>query len=235
MFNALFELFSSGFLFFALHLSGGNSFPKPLSAEEEKQCLALHAQGDKAAREKLISHNLRLVAHLVKRYYANAADQEDLISIGSIGLIKAVDSFHPEKFPADKRPRLSTYAARCIENEILMHFRAQKKVAHDVSLEEPIETDGDGNPLTLGDILCSPDTLEADVLGSIESERMRGIVQALESPRERLILVRHYGLDGREPMTQNELAKALGISRSYISRIESKALARVRQAMGTRY
>jgi len=131
MLQSLFSLLSNGFLYFALHLSGGNSFPAPLGPQEERRCLELLAKGDAAARDKLISHNLRLVAHIIKKYYAAAADQEDLISIGSIGLIKAVDSFKPEK-----GARLATYAARCIENEILMHFRTQKKSAMDISLED---------------------------------------------------------------------------------------------------
>jgi RNA polymerase sporulation-specific sigma factor len=227
MLQALFSLLTNGFLFFALHLSGGNSFPQPLSAQDERRCLELLAKGDSAAREKLISHNLRLVAHIIKKYYAAAADQDDLISIGSIGLIKAVDSFKPEK-----GARLATYAARCIENEILMHFRSQKKSAQDVSLEEPIETDGAGNPLTLMDILCAEDTLEDEVILKIESERLRNIVLKIKNPREREILVRRYGLDGREPLTQKELAAMMGISRSYVSRIESKALETARIAMG---
>ncbi|MDR1409141.1 MAG: RNA polymerase sporulation sigma factor SigK [Oscillospiraceae bacterium] len=227
MLQALFSLLTNGFLFFALHLSRGNSFPSPLGTQEERRCLDLLAKGDTLAREKLISHNLRLVAHIIKKYYATATDQDDLISIGSIGLIKAVDSFKPEK-----GARLATYAARCIENEILMHFRAQKKSAQDVSLEDPIETDGEGNPLTLMDILCAEDTLEDEVIMNIESERLRKVIAQIKNRREREILIRRYGLDGSEPMTQKEIAAGMGISRSYVSRIESKALESVKAVMG---
>jgi RNA polymerase sporulation-specific sigma factor len=227
MLQALFSLLCGGFLFFALHFFGSGSFPPPLSPREESRCVELQSKGDRTAREKLISHNLRLVAHIVKKYNARAAEQEDLISIGTIGLIKAVDSFKPER-----GVKLGTYAARCIENEILMHFRSQKKTAQEISLEEPIESDGEGNPLTLMDILFAEDCLEDEVMLSVEGERLRRVVLNIKNKREREILIRRYGLDGREPLTQKELAAQMGISRSYVSRIESKALQAVREAMG---
>ena len=138
----------SNLFFFALHLSGTSSFPPPLSAKRERECLQAMKKGDTNAKNELIEHNLRLVAHIIKKYYSNSVQQDDLISIGTIGLIKAVNTFDP-----DKGTRLATYAARCIENEILMHFRAQKKSAQDISVNEPIDTDSEGNPLTLMDII----------------------------------------------------------------------------------
>lgn len=171
MFGWFLQLFSNGFLFFILHLSQPGSFAPPLSAAQEREALAKMHAGDKSARSELIEHNLRLVAHIVKKYYAAYSDQDDLISIGTVGLIKAIDSFKP-----DKGTRLATYAAKCVENEILMHFRSMKKSAHDISLEDPIDSDSEGNPLTLMDIICTPDCIADDLDLKIKSEKLRGLV-----------------------------------------------------------
>ena len=181
----------------------------------------MHA-GDGKARSELIEHNLRLVAHIVKKYYSAYSEQDDLISIGTVGLIKAVDSFKP-----DKGTRLATYAAKCVENEILMHFRSLKKSAHDISLEDPIDSDSEGNPLTLMDIICTPDSIADDLDLKIKSEKLRGLVADISDPRERAITVMRYGLDGNAPLTQREIASLLGISRSYVSRIEKRVLERL--------
>ena len=167
MFGWLLRLFSNGFLFFILHLSQPGSFAPPLSAAREREALAEMHAGDGKARSELIEHNLRLVAHIVKKYYSAYSEQDDLISIGTVGLIKAVDSFKP-----DKGTRLATYAAKCVENEILMHFRSLKKSAHDISLEDPIDSDSEGNPLTLMDIICTPDSIADDLDLKIKSEKL---------------------------------------------------------------
>ena len=202
------------------------SFPKPLSAEEEKKYLDLWQQGDEEARNMLIEHNLRLVAHIVKKYYTSSADVDDLISIGTIGLIKGVSSYK-----SDKGVRLATYASRCIENEVLMYFRASKKSAQDVSLSETIETDGSGGELCLMDVV----TFEDDVLEQISrgelSKTLRGLVTEILDPRECEIITLRYGLDGRPPRTQHEVAAQCRISRSYVSRLEKKALEKLRAAL----
>ena len=226
MFGWFLQLFSNGFLFFILHLSQPGSFAPPLSAAQEREALAKMHAGDKSARSELIEHNLRLVAHIVKKYYAAYSDQDDLISIGTVGLIKAIDSFKP-----DKGTRLATYAAKCVENEILMHFRSMKKSAHDISLEDPIDSDSEGNPLTLMDIICTPDCIADDLDLKIKSEKLRGLVIGIPDPRERAILVMRYGLDGNEPLTQREIASMMNISRSYVSRIEKRALERLGKGM----
>lgn len=200
MFGWFLQLFSNGFLFFILHLSQPGSFAPPLSAAQEREALAKMHAGDKSARSELIEHNLRLVAHIVKKYYAAYSDQDDLISIGTVGLIKAIDSFKP-----DKGTRLATYAAKCVENEILMHFRSMKKSAHDISLEDPIDSDSEGNPLTLMDIICTPDCIADDLDLKIKSEKLRGLVIGIPDPREKAIIVMRYGLDGNEPLTQREI------------------------------
>lgn len=211
---------------FILHLSQPGSFAPPLSAAQEREALAKMHAGDKSARSELIEHNLRLVAHIVKKYYAAYSDQDDLISIGTVGLIKAIDSFKP-----DKGTRLATYAAKCVENEILMHFRSMKKSAHDISLEDPIDSDSEGNPLTLMDIICTPDCIADDLDLKIKSEKLRGLVIGIPDPRERAIIVMRYGLDGNEPLTQREIASMMNISRSYVSRIEKRALERLGKGM----
>lgn len=210
-------------LFAMLHLGSEMSFPKPLSNKQEQEELEKMRNGDKSAREKLILHNLRLVAHIIKKYYSAYSEQEDLISIGTIGLIKGIDSFNPEK-----GIKLATYASRCIENEILMYLRSKKKTCLDVSLSEPIDTDSEGNPLTLIDIIYAEDNIADELDLKIKSEKVRKYVSRLTDKREKLIIIKRFGLDGREPQTQKEIAKKLGISRSYVSRIEKKALERLR-------
>lgn len=225
MLNAAVWLMLSGILY-SLRLSSGGSFPKPLSAKEERDYLARAAEGDLEARNILIERNLRLVAHIMKKYYTQASDQEDLISIGTIGLIKGISTFQPEK-----GTRLATYAARCIENEILMHFRGQKKSATDVSLSDYIETGKDGTSLSLIDVVCSDEDVfeqlsEQELIG-----RMSRAVQTVLEPREREILRMRYGLSGATPLTQREVAEQCGISRSYVSRIEKKALRKLREEL----
>ena len=215
--------FLSGIIYLFLHVTGGGTFPKALSATEEKRCLEEMAQGNQAARRKLIEHNLRLVAHIVKKYYSNQNDQEDLISIGTIGLIKAVDSFN-----ADKGIKLSSYASRCIENEILMFFRSGKKSAQDVSINEPIETDKSGNTLTLMDTMAVDDTIIDNLDIKMKSEKLYGLLDSVLTRRERSIIWLRYGLGGGKPLPQRVVAKKLGISRSYVSRIEKKALQKLR-------
>ena len=223
MFAQLLELLSHVCYLF-LHITGGGTFPHALSAAQEKRCLEEMAQGSQAARQKLIEHNLRLVAHIIKKYYASQNDQEDLISIGTIGLIKAIDTFDPRK-----GIRLSSYASRCIENEILMFFRSGKKSAQDVSLNEPIDTDKDGNTLTILDTMAVDDTIIDSIDVKIKSERLYRYLQSALTPREREVVCRRYGLCGFAPQPQRVVAKRLGISRSYISRIEKKALEKLRQ------
>ena len=210
-------------LFSMLHLGSEMSFPKPLNLKREKEELEKMKSGDKSARETLILHNLRLVAHIIKKYYSAYSEQEDLISIGTIGLIKGIDSFNP-----DKGIKLATYASRCIENEILMYLRSKKKSSLDVSLSEPIDTDSEGNELTLIDVIYAEDNIADELDLKIKSEKVRKFVALLPDKRERLIITERFGLDGNEPKTQKEIAKELGISRSYVSRIEKKALERLR-------
>lgn len=207
-----------------LHIEGTGSFPKPLRAKEEREALERFAAGDTAARDLLIEHNLRLVAHIIKKYYSSYSDQDDLISVGTIGLIKGINSFNGEK-----GTRLATYAARCIENEILMYFRSQKKSAQDISMNEPIDTDSEGNPLTLSEIIYTDDTIADDLDTKIKIEKLRNYVREMPNTREKEIVIRRYGLDGNSPETQREIAKRLQISRSYVSRIEKRALTDLRK------
>lgn len=214
-------------LFLMLRVQGiGGSFPRPLNADEEQEYLSRMEQGDHMARDKLIEHNLRLVAHIVKKYYADPAEQDDLISIGTIGLIKAVNTYKPHK-----GVRLATYAARCIENEILMHFRAGRKSQNEVSLDETQDADGDGSSLSLLDTI----SIEDERLHLIEmSDRYQTMYECLSrclTPREQYILALRYGLNGHDPLPQREVAKSLSISRSYVSRIEKKALQKLAEAM----
>lgn len=218
----MFELL--GFLgqyicFFILHVCGGGSFPKPLSEKQEKIYLKRAANGDKEARNKLVEHNLRLVAHIIKKYYGMQSEQDDLVSIGTIGLIKAVDTYDMKK-----NIRLSSYASRCIENEILMHFRNAKKSAQDISLNETIDTDKDGNPLTLLDIMAVDDNIIDTLDLKFNSRKLGQYINEELDEREKKIIILRYGLDGNEPMTQKNVAKLLNISRSYVSRIETRAL-----------
>ena len=205
-----------------LHLTA-SSFPRPLSAAQERDCIARLRAGDFAARDELIEQNLRLVMHIVKNYYADRRDQEDLISIGTIGLIKAVQTFDCEK-----GTRFATYASRCIENVILMHFRSRRKSAQDVSLSDPIDTDKDGNALTLLDLLADETSMVEAVEEALRGQQVRALVAALEDSREREIVVLRYGLGGTVPLTQREIAASFGISRSYVSRIEKRALGKLR-------
>ena len=212
----------SRMVFLVLSVVNSGSFPKPLSAKEERAALAAMAAGDTVARRRLIEHNLRLVAHIIKKHYANARDQEDLVSIGTVGLIKAVDSFD-----SSKGSRLATYAARCIENEILMHFRAAKKTERDISLSEPIDADSEGNPLTLMDVLAQEDTMAEDLERRTALLRLGEYINECLEPREREIIALRYGL-GCAPLTQWQVAERLAISRSYVSRLETRALEKLR-------
>lgn len=210
-----------------LRLSPGGSFPSPLSVEEERRYLMLWQDGDVAARNVLVEHNLRLVAHIIKKYYTQTNDTEDLISIGTIGLIKGINTYKP-----DRGIRLATYASRCIENELLMHFRSQKKTMGDVSLSDVLDTDGDGNSLSLMDVLAQDDEM-SDRIGELElCGKLKALVSSALNEREARIIKLRYGLDGSPPMTQRETAKACGISRSYVSRIEKKALAKLKAELG---
>jgi len=211
-------------VYFSLKLTGTNSFPRPLTAEEERNYLELSAKGDRAARNKLIEHNLRLVAHVIKKYYAASKDQDDLISIGTIGLIKAIKSFDPAK-----SSKLATYAARCIENEIFMYFRTVRKQSCEVSLSDPIDTDCEGNTLELMDVLNSEDDMLEDLLRSDRIVLLRHFVDTALDEREKKILILRYGLKSAQPLTQREVAKLLDISRSYVSRIEKKALEKIKE------
>lgn len=219
---AAFLMLSS--MLYSLRLSSG-SFPKPLSAKEEQEYLEKAAAGDLEARNILIERNLRLVAHIMKKYYAQTSDQEDLISIGTIGLIKAVSTFD-----AGKGIRLATYAARCVENEILMHFRSQRKSASDVSLSDYIETGKDGTALSLMDVVCQDDDLFDRVSNREDVRLLRQYIDQVLDPREQKVLTLRYGLDGKEPLPQREVSQQCNISRSYISRIEKKALEKLRSA-----
>ena len=213
-------LLLSNSLFLTLHLSGNpGSFPRPLSRQEERECLEQWGRGDLSARN-------RLVAHIIKKYYTQASNQEDLISIGTIGLIKAVNSFQP-----DKKIRLATYASRCIENEILMHFRAQRKLQGEVSLSEAIETDKAGNALYLQDVVGADDTMQEDLEGREDQRLIRRLVGECLTDREADVIRRRYGLDGHPPQTQRQVAGAYGISRSYVSRIEKRALEKLETAL----
>ncbi len=212
-------------MFCSLQLSTG-SFPKPLTAEEERRYLALSAAGDLQARNILIERNLRLVAHIMKKYYAPEADQEDLISIGTMGLIKAITTFDPSK-----GARLATYAARCVENEILMHFRAQRKSSQDVSLSDFIETGSDGAALSLMDVISDDSDLLEQISGRESVRKLRAAMDSCLTDQERQVIILRYGLSGHPPQRQHQVAKVCGISRSYISRIEKRALEKLRKEM----
>ena len=202
------------------------SFPKPLTAAEEREYLECSAKGDLQARNILIERNLRLVAHIMKKYYAMDADQEDLISIGTIGLIKAVSTFD-----ASKGARLATYAARCVENEMLMYFRSQRKSAQDVSLSDYIETGADGTALSLMDVVSEDSDLLEQVSTRETVGQLRRVIESCLNEQERQVIAMRYGLDGSAPRRQREVATICGISRSYVSRIEKKALQKLRAAL----
>ena len=223
MFDTIFQ----SLMFLISFISGNNSFPKPLSAAEEKMYIERMAQGDTEARDKLIEHNLRLVAHIAKKYTVNFRDSEDLISLGTIGLIKGINSFD-----GSKGTRLATYAARCIENEILMLMRSSKKSQGDVSLNDPIGTDKEGNQILLIDIIgTDEDDVIKEIESKIQTKKLYKNIDKLLDEREKEIIRLRYGLwDGSEK-TQREIAKSLGISRSYVSRIEKKAISKLKKGI----
>ena len=209
-------------MLYSLQLNTG-SFPKPLTQEEERHYLKLAGEGDLEARNILIERNLRLVAHIMKKYYAQTSDQEDLISIGTIGLIKGISTFDQTK-----GARLATYAARCVENEILMYFRSQKKSAQDVSLSDYIEASADGSALSLMDVVSD----EADLLEQVATreavERLQEALAACLTEQERQVIVLRYGIGNGKSHRQREVAQLTGISRSYVSRIEKRALEKLK-------
>ena len=209
-----------------LGISTPQSFPPALSHDEEQECFKLMKSGEEEARQKLILHNLRLVSHIVRKYYSTSKNQEDLVSIGTIGLVKAVDTFN-----CDNGTRFATYAAKCIQNEILMSFRAEKKHASDISINETIDVDRDGNPLAYIDVISSDENVSEETERKILSERAIQCIKTVLSLRERQIIVMRYGLFGVDELTQREIAEKLGISRSYVSRIEKSALEKLKSAL----
>lgn len=224
MLESAFLLLINSLLLF-LRLSPGDSFPKPLSRQEEQDCLDRWAAGDIEARNTLVEHNLRLVAHILKKYYAQAEDADDLLSIGTVGLIKAVNTYR-----TDKGVRLATYASRCIENEILMYFRSQRKSAGDLSLSDALDHEEEGG-LSVLDVLAQEDDMAERLVSEELCGRLRQSVQTVLEKREAELIRLRYGLDGQQPHTQRETAAVLGISRSYVSRLEKRALEKLRAAM----
>ena len=222
MLLTLLQFFATKFLVLALHLEAG-SFPKPLSAREEIETFAALRAGDRSAREKIIRHNLRLVAHVAKKYYAQPGDQEDLISIGTIGLMKAVDTFD-----TTRKARFATYASRCIENELRMHFRRERRNGVVVSLQETLEAGKEDSALTLSDVLQDGFCMEDACERQDEARRLRRLIEGLPARERKLILLR-YGLAGQPPLTQLETAQLFQISRSYVSRLETHALEQLRK------
>ncbi len=225
MLLTLFALFTK-MLHLILGISTPQRFPPPLSAEEERACFLRMAEGDEEARQTVILHNLRLVSHIVRKYYSTAPNAEDLVSIGTVGLVKAADSFHVEN-----GAKFGTYAAKCIQNEILMHFRSEKKRGAEVSLNETIDIDRDGNPLTYIDVICSEEDVAEEIDRKLLTGKMLACMEKLLTLRERQILAMRFGLGGRPPLTQREVADKLNISRSYVSRIEKGALEKLREAL----
>ena len=224
MFSAILALFLiSPFLMLRI-TEGTGSFPKPLSAKDEKKYIEMHVNGDIEARNVLIERNLRLVTHIIKKYYTQSGDQDDLISIGTIGLIKGISTYKP-----DRSVRLATYASRCIENEILMYFRSLKKSAGDLSLSESIDTDNDGNSLSLMDVISVDDDMFDELSARETCTRLRGFIKQVLTDREAEIINMRYGLNNKKPKTQREIADLCGISRSYVSRIEKKALQKLQK------
>ena len=223
MFKLLLEI-ASGLFYFALHVTGAGSFPPPLSPAKEKEYFEKSQNGDIDARNKIIEHNLRLVAHIVKKYYAAGTEQDDLISIGTIGLIKGVSTFK-----ADKGIKFATYASRCIENEILMFFRNQRKTSQDVFISDPIDTDKDGNALTLIDIIADSGDIVEEIDTKLKLQKLKVIFDGCLDEREKQIINMRYGINGYKEYTQRDIAHKLGISRSYVSRIEKSALEKLRK------
>lgn len=222
MFVRILQFFATKFLYLALHLDSG-SFPRPLSPQREKETLDALRQGDLQARDRLIRHNLRLVAHIAKKYYAAPGDQEDLVSIGTIGLIKAVNTFD-----AARRARFSTYASRCIENEIRMYLRRGRRMPATVSLQDSVEAGRDGTTLTVQDTIPDESRMEEACEQTDEARRLRQLIDGLNG-RERQVILLRYGLGGQLPLTQQQTAELLGISRSYVSRLETRALGQLKK------
>ena len=213
-----------------LGIGTAQSFPPALSSEEERKSFEVMREGGEEsedARQRLILHNLRLVAHIVRKYYSQSKNQDDLISIGTIGLIKAVDTFNIEN-----GARFATYASKCIQNEILMSFRAGKKHQSEISINETIDVDRDGNPLSYMDVIASEEDMEEEIQRKIMTERALRCIKTALSLREGQIIIMRYGLFGSVAMTQREIAEKLGISRSYVSRIEKSALEKLKSALG---
>ncbi len=223
-------LFSSAafhLIYLLLGIGSPQNFPPPLPPEEERELFGLAKEGDRGARAKLIEHNLRLVAHVVRKYYTSYHNPDELVSIGSLGLIKAIDSFN-----AENGARFATYAAKCVQNEILMFFRSQKKLSCEVSINETIDVDRDGNPLTYIDVISSDDNISKNIDIKIHTEKAYQLINEVLDPRERKIIILRYGLGKAPAMTQHEVATHLKISRSYVSRIEKKALKKMRDRFG---
>ena len=226
---SVFEILTK-FISLILGLEDIQNFPPALTAEEERRLFIAKEQGDKNARDKIIEHNLRLVSHIIKKYYSSYAQPDELISIGSLGLIKAVDSFKSEF-----GTKFATYGAKCIQNEILMFFRSKKKILSEVSINDTIDIDKDGNPLTYLDIISVDENIAEELDQKVYFERIRELVDTVLEPRESEIIVLRYGLKGYSPRTQREVAKYLNISRSYVSRIEKKALLKLKESFGLSY
>lgn len=217
----LFNFIIHNFMLFTGAYSN-NAFPEPLSKKEEEECIDKMMMGDKNARSKLIEHNLRLVAHIVKKFESNTNDIDDLIGIGTVGLIKGIDSFSP-----NKNVRLTTYIAKCAENEILMYFRADKKNSKNISIYDGISYDKDGNEITILDVLKTNDPDFADEIYRNDNIKLLKEYMSILTPRERDVLTKRYGLNNNDEITQKEIAKELGISRSYVSRIEKRAITKI--------
>jgi RNA polymerase sporulation-specific sigma factor len=216
------------FISLILGIEETSSFPPPLTKVEEEELFEKKLEGDSRARDKLIEHNLRLVSHIIRKYYSSYEYPDELLSIGNLGLIKAVDSFRPSY-----GTRFATYGAKCVQNEILMFFRSKKKRMGEVSINDTIDVDKDGNPLTYLDIISVEESIEGELDLKSYIERTRSLVMSVLGEREREIIVLRYGLCGYQPRTQREVAKHLNISRSYVSRIEKKALTRLKEAFGS--
>lgn len=218
------EILNGMYLLFILHLTSNNAYPKPLSAEEERKYLELADKGDKQAKNILIEHNLRLVAHIVKKYSTGMNDYDELVSVGTIGLIKAINTFD-----IHKAKRLSSYAATCVQNEILMMFRSSNKSRYDISLNDSLDTDKDGNELILMDIVSTEDDIAEKIDLKVKSEKLQQYIDEVLDEREKTVIYLRYGLNGVEERPQREIADMLNISRSYVSRIETKALKKLRK------
>ena len=216
------------FITLILGLDCNNSFPPPLNKDEEKEMFKRLRAGDISARDIIIERNLRLVSHIIRKYYSSYPSPDELLSVGSLGLIKAVDSFKSEV-----GTRFATYGAKCVQNEILMYFRAQKKLQNEVSINDTIDIDKDGNPLTYMDIISVDEDIAEEIDLKTHIEKLKGFINGVLDAREKEIIVLRYGLNGYEPLTQREVATYLKISRSYVSRIEKKALCKLRESFGS--